>query len=291
MTTPPLCAAPLPQAKPPKHEIPPGACDCHFHVFAPPSPQIPERSYTAPLALLSAYQNLQETLGLDRAVIVQPSIYGTDNRTTLQSLPSDGSMKAIVVVDAKTPSATLQGMSQQGAVGARANLLFSSNADLTDLKALTAPMAELGWHLQVLADVSKLPDLSTLIATLPVPVVFDHMGHVPAKDALNTDGFRALLHLLETGQVWVKLSGAYRVAPDDMAQAAPMAEALIAANPERLVWGSDWPHPAIKSAMPDDGTLLDLLFDWAGPDVARQILVENPEKLYGFEKWSASDAK
>ena len=282
MTDPPLCAPPLPDTRPPKNPIPPGACDSHFHVFDKPSPQVADRSYTAPPAPLAAYRNVQHTLGLDRSVIVQPSVYGTDNRTTLQSLPTDGSMKAIVVVDDDTKSDELKALAARGAVGARANLMFQSGAQTENLTALTGSMADLGWHLQVLADVSALPDLADFVSRLSVPVVFDHMGHVPARKGINNPGVQTLLALLDHGNVWVKLSGAYRIAPVTPSDAAPVAKALIAANPDRLVWGTDWPHPAIKGPMPDDGDLLDMLFDWADPETAHKILVQNPEQLYGF---------
>lgn len=282
---PPLCDVPDPRPRRPNNTIPPGACDCHFHIFDEPSPQVAERSYTAPTASTGAYRALQQTLGLERAVIVQPSIYGTDNRTTLQSMPEDGSMRAVVVVDDDASVAELKALAAQGAVGVRINMLFASNAQLQELSGLTAKMADLGWHLQVLADVSALPDLAGFVAGLPVPVVFDHMGHVPVSKGVHDAGFQTLLGLLDGGDVWVKLSGAYRMTATpstDYADVAPQAEALIGANPDRMVWGSDWPHPSFGGDMPNDGDLLDLLFDWAGTERAAKILVDNPQRLYGF---------
>lgn len=228
---------------------------------------------------------MQRSLGLDRAVIVQPSVYGMDNRTTLQSLATDGSMKAVVVVDDSTQPPALAKLADQGAVGARINMLFPSDAHLDHLETLANRMADLGWHFQVLADVSNLPDLASFVDGLPVPVVFDHIGHVPAVHGIDTQGFQSLLALLDRGTVWIKLSGAYRIAPADPSAAAPMAQALISANPDRLVWGSDWPHPALQGPMPDDGDLLDMLFNWAGPETAHKILVQNPVCLYGFDPW------
>ena len=276
----------------PKNPIPRGACDCHFHVFDGPSPQVAQRSYSTSPAPLSAYRTLQRTLGVERSVIVQPSIYGTDNRTTLQSVPDDGCMKAIVVVDDTTDSDELMALTDQGAVGLRVNMLFSSGARSTDLTALCHRMADIGWHLQVLADVSTITDLAEFVGSLPVPVVFDHMGHVPAHEGVHGSGFQSLLRLLESGTVWVKLSGAYRVTGENStvySDVAPMAKALIAANPDRWVWGSDWPHPAFDGPMPNDGDLLDCLFDWAGAATAEQILVGNSEQLYGFDKVETSD--
>ncbi|MEM8978072.1 MAG: amidohydrolase family protein [Pseudomonadota bacterium] len=285
-------APPDPEPRTPKAPIPAGACDCHFHVFDGPSPQIAERSYSAPSAPLSAYRVLQAALDLDRAVIVQPSIFGTDNRTTMQSMPTDGSVKAIVVFNDQTRLSDLQAMSAQGAVGARLNMLFSSGIRAENLTKLASVLADIGWHLQILTDVSAQPDLMQRVTDLPVPVVFDHMGHVPTVRGVNDPGFQALLRAVECGTVWVKLSGAYRITKSsslDYDDVAPMAKALISANPDRLVWGSDWPHPAFDGPMPNDGDLLDLLFDWAGPETARKILVENPERLYRFPKWEVQN--
>lgn len=285
MSDPPLCAGPDPDPRPPRHRIPDGACDCHFHVFDEPSPQVAERSYSAPRASLDDFRRLQSALGTQRSVIVQPSIYGTDNRTTLQSMPDDESMRAIVVVDDDASASQLKRYADQGAVGVRVNLLFSSNARLAQLSGLAKKVADLGWHVQVLADVSTLPNLSEFMASIPCPVVFDHMGHVNVGKGIEDPGFQSLLRYLESGKAWVKMSGAYRVTSsmdgnyDDV---AGMARALVAANPDHLVWGSDWPHPSFNGPMPNDGYLLDLLFDWADEATAHKILVDNPQRLYGF---------
>ena len=287
--TPPLCAAPDPAPRAPQFALPDGACDCHFHIFDGPSPQVAERSYTAPPAPLDALRHLHRTLGISRSVIVQPSVYGTDNRTTLETCAADPAMKAIVVIDQDTPADTLAAHRSRGAVGCRINMLFTSNARVDSLAALAARIADQGWHLQLLCDVSRLGDRMDQFAALPVPVVFDHFGHLQAIKGVNDPGFQALLLLLGAGKAWVKLSGAYRLGPagdaTDKAVAA-LAAALLAANPDQLVWGSDWPHPAIaQQQMPNDGDLLDALASWA-PDAAlrQRILVDNPARLYGFEE-------
>ena len=284
MTQSPDCRGPDPDPKSPRHTIPTGACDCHFHIFDAPSPFINERSYTPPLAPMAAYQTLQNKLGLDRGVIIQPSIYGTDNRTTLQSLTPN--MKAVVVVDQNIPVSDLRGMAEHGAVGVRVNMLFASNARSDDLTLLAKKVAELGWHIQVLTDVSKFPELPAELAKLPVPVVYDHMGHLPAHFGPNDPGFQAMLRAVAEGKTWAKLSGTYRLAnAADLGQATkPLATALIEANPERMLWGTDWPHPSFDGDMPNDGDLLDDLFTWADQDTAHRILVDNPEQLYGFER-------
>jgi len=291
MTPAPFVTPPDPNPKTPEHPIPAGACDCHFHVFDGPSPQIATRSYSAHAAPLGAYRSVQKSLGLNRSVIVQPSIYGTDNRTTMNAVSRDDSMRAVVVVGDQTRKEDLRALAERGAVGARLNLMFSKAARLESLSSLTNAMADLGWHIQILADVSKTPDLMPWVRTLPVPAVFDHMGHVQARNGVEDPAFQGLLRLLETGNHWVKLSGAYRIstrANDAYGDVHPMAQALISANPDRVVWGSDWPHPAFEGPMPNDGDLLDLLFTWAGTKTAHKVLVDNPEQLYGFAKGEAA---
>ena len=285
---PPLCAAADPHPLSPGFDVPAGACDCHFHIFDGPSPQVAERSYTAPPAPLAAFRHLHKTLGISRSVIVQPSIYGTNNRTTLETCAADPAMRAIVVVDDNTPADLLADYRAQGAVGCRVNMLFGSNARIDSLERLASSAADQGWHLQILGDVSVLHATMDDLACLPVPVVFDHFGHLNVAKGENDPGFTALLRLLGQGKAWVKLSGPYRLGPtgpgtDDAV--ARLAAALVRTNPDNLVWGSDWPHPAIpQQDMPNDGVLFDSLARWV-PDAAlrRRILVDNPERLYGFD--------
>ncbi|MCH2554481.1 MAG: amidohydrolase family protein, partial [SAR116 cluster bacterium] len=211
--TPPLCAAPDPDPRAPAFDVQAGACDCHFHIFDGPSPQVAERSYTAPPAPLPAFLHLQRTLGLTRSVIVQPSVYGTDNRTTLQTCVADPAMKAVGVIDEHTPPDVLASCREQGAVGCRVNMLFGSNARIDSLAGLARRIADHGWHLQILGDVSALHDSMDAFASFPVPVVFDHFGHLAAAKGVQDPGFTALLRLLGDGHAWVKLSGAYRLGP------------------------------------------------------------------------------
>ncbi len=276
----------------PRHVVPEGACDCHFHIFDRPSELVPNRSYSPDDATEASYAHLAQTLGLSRGVVVQPSVYGTDNRTTLGAFDGNPAYRRVVVIEPGTAEQALRGMTTQGVVGARINLLFSGGSTKEDVEAVGALAADQGWHLQFLLDVTQLDDLAEFVCKLPVPVVFDHMGHLPADGALTTPGFQTVLRLLDTGRVWVKLSGAYRLTKEHRtpyADVAPLARALIAANPERLVWGTDWPHPQIKTEVPDAGVLLDLLGDWAGDAASFQrILVQNPEQLYGFTPGSTA---
>ena len=286
---PPLCAAHDPAPRAPQFTLPAGATDCHFHIFDRPSPQVKERSYTAPPAPHSALRHLHKTVGISRSVIVQPSVYGTDNRTTLAACKADPAMRAIVVIDEGTPAATLARYRSHGAVGCRVNMLFSSNARIDNLSSLASQIADQGWHLQILGDVSALGDSMDRFSDLPVPVVFDHFGHLPAMKSVNDPGFQALIRLLGDGKAWVKLSGAYRLGPVGAQTdrgVAKLAAALIAANPDQIVWGSDWPHPAMtQQNMPNDGDLLDAFAGWV-PDAAlrQRILVDNPARLYSFDE-------
>lgn len=286
----PVCETFDPAPRPAKFTPPPGACDCHAHVFGPLDqyPVVAERAYTPAPASLDEYKNMLTTLGLARGVIVQPSVYGTDNRATLDAAAEGGeNFRAVVVVDDDASAANVQRMGDQGARGARVNVLFSSDAQLENLKALAATLADVGWHMQMLIDVSKFADLYEFVKSLPVPVVFDHVGHMPTGLGLENLGFLHMVRLLDEGRCWIKLSGAYRFTAQTetpYTDVAPYARKLVATNPERLVWATDWPHPHIPVPMPNDGALLDMLADWA-PDesVRKRILVDNPAELYGFE--------
>ncbi|AAY92824.1 GntR family transcriptional regulator [Pseudomonas protegens] len=286
----PQCAGPAPEPRTLPRTLPDGACDCHFHVFGDENgqPFSPHRSYTPPPAPLEAFQRVQKTLGLSRGVIVQPSVYGADNSTTLAALKEAGSaFRGVVVIDADTDTETLWAMHRLGVRGVRVNLIFKSGVEVSDVAALAEKVAPLGWHLQLLIDITEFADLYETVASLPVAVVIDHMGHMPTSCGLGHPGFTDLLRLLKEGRVWVKLSGAYRFTAskdfpyDDV---TPYARALIEANPNRLLWASDWPHPCIPVPMPNDASLLEMLFNWVENDDAliKQILVDNPAKLYGF---------
>lgn len=285
---PEVCAPFDPNPHAGRFEVPAGACDCHAHVFTPASDLVPQRLYTPAAASLTAYQKMLSVMQVDRAVIVQPSVYGSDNRATLAAVATNrAAYRAVVVLDDQVSLSHLRQLHDHGARGARINALFSNTADQDDLIRLAGVLAEQGWHMQMLVDVSAFDALEDFVRRLPVPVVFDHMGHVPAAKGINDPGFQALLRLMSEGRVWTKLSGAYRMT--DLAQppytdVSPFARALVAANPERCLWASDWPHPHIPVAMPNDGALLDMLMDWAPNRATRErILVTNPANLYGFE--------
>jgi len=290
MKSPAVCRAPDANVSPPDFPIPANACDCHYHIFDGPSKQVLPRTYTAPAARLDELDRLHDTLGISRSVVIQPSIYGTDNRTTLSAIRSIDATKAVVVVDDTASLASLTELKNAGAVGCRVNQLFRSNTKLVNLKSLARKAIELDWHLQLLADVSTFDNLIHTIESLEVPVVFDHMGHMPSHKGVNNPGFKQLLHLLGEGKAWVKLSGAYRLI-DDMGDGKPpeysdvnnIVDALVRTNSDHLIWGSDWPHPHVSQSMPNDTDLLNLLSKWIpNTQLRNRILVQNPENLYGF---------
>ncbi len=282
------CQAPRAQIAIPALKAPAGSTDCHFHIFGPHAryPLSPGRSYTPPEALIEQYQVLAATLGIERMVVVQPSIYGTDNRCTLDAVAAFGKerARAVVVIDEQATPQMLREMHEAGARGARFNAVSGNGTPLVQLQTLARRIAPLGWHIQLYVHGEQLLELAPALSGLGVPVVIDHMGGVSTGKGVNHPEFRALLRLLEGGRAWAKLCG-YRssAAGHPFADVAPMAEALIAAAPERCVWGTDWPHPSYMRTMPDDGDLLDLLGAWApGARLQRRILAENPVTLYGF---------
>jgi len=284
----PSCAAADPNPKKPDLPPPAGSCDCHAHIFGPESlyPYMSNRSYTPPDALLSSYMALLNTLGLDRSVIVQPSVYGTDNRVTLDAIKREGeNFRGVVVVDENVTSEELTRMHEIGVRGVRLNLLFKGGMSLSAVCQIADRIKTFGWHLQFLVDVSTFPEHDTL-KKLPVDIVFDHMGHLPTSKGVNDPGFVTLLNMLDSGKAWVKMSGPYRITCTGgypYQDVTPFAKAIIETNPERAVWATDWPHPAIQTPMPNDGDLLDLLHEWVPDNEMRKaVLVDNPSKLYDF---------
>lgn len=272
----------------PSFAVPEGACDCHFHVFASTAsyPFTPERSYTPGPAPLSAYRDLQSTLGIQRGVLVQPSVYGTDNRLLIDVLRENRDLRGVAVVDDRVSDHELSELHRAGVRGIRINTFSGAGVDVELLERLAQRVAGLGWHIQLFVSGRKVAELEERILELPVHVVFDHLGNVPASEGIGAAGFRSLLRMLASGRVWVKLSGAYRVTEEGppYRDTIAMARALVEAAPERAVWGSDWPHPKLDGRPePDDTALLDLLASWA-PDAAvrKRILVDNPAHLYDF---------
>ncbi|WP_205963385.1 amidohydrolase family protein [Roseicella aquatilis] len=260
-----------------------------MHIFGPHDryPLSPGRGYTPPEAGIALYREMLSTIGLERTVVVQPSVYGTDNRVTLDAVEAlgRGRARAVVVVDESVDLPTLRAMGERGARGVRFNAVSGNGTPLEQLEALADKLTTLGWHLQLYAHAPEMVALEPVLARLPCPVVIDHMGGVQAAEGgVENPGFRALIRLLERG-TWAKLCGYRSSAGAPYGDVAAMARAMIAAAPDRCVWGTDWPHPSLASPdeVPDDGVLLDALGTWAPREAQRQaILVDNPARLYGF---------
>lgn len=271
----------------PKNRLPAGTVDCHFHVFEDPAiyPYTANRSYTPTLAPWEAFQRMNDVIGADRAVLVHPSVYGYDHSTLYDTLAAHPDrLRAVGVLSTDTTEAEIERLHRAGTRGARVNILFAGGNQLADAEALAKKIKPFGWHIQFLVDVSTQPEIPAWSSKLGVPVVFDHFGH-PSKPDIQDAGFRNMCALVKEGGAWVKLSGAYRVVDPISKWSAikPFVDALLNTRTDRLVWGTDWPHPNIPAPMPNDGDIADAVFDWLPTEALRQqILVRNPEVLYDF---------
>lgn len=288
--------------------VPAGSCDCHVHLFGPFEryPLAKQRLYTPTPATRSDLITMLDAAGIARAVLVQPSAYATDNRCQLDAFTAHPDrFRVVAVIDPQQDARELEALNARGVRGVRLNLASSggrSGAETARMvEALADRIAPHGWHLQIFVGISVLDDIAPLVMRLPVEVVFDHMGLADAARGPAQSGLPALLRLLGSGRAWVKLSGPYRVSPDAYgnAQVVALARALLAANPERIVWGSDWPHigkhahsvdgePGPVEYRPlDYGRLLSVLAEWVSPDDLARILVHNAATLYGFASTQA----
>lgn len=286
---PPLCAAPRVPVNAPAFKLPVGACDTHAHVISADRqryPLVENRSYTPQPAPEETYLQVLHNLGIERGVLVQPSIYGTDNSYMLDVLERHPTrLRGVAVIDDQTSDQELERMQAAGVRGIRFNVLFRGGTDLEQMERLAARVAPLGWHVQFLIDVRNLPQLQSRMLKLTCPIVVDHMGHLPAASALQEPGFQLLLNNVAEHGWWVKLSGVYRLS--DAAPNYPdtdgLARRLIDAAPERMLWGSDWPHVAMDSP-PATELLLNRLPVWLPDERQRQqVLTDNPARLYAFQ--------
>ena len=285
----------------PGFAVPLGATDCHMHVFGDPAryPAAAVRGYDPVPASLAAYRAMAGSLGLQRVVLVQPSAYGTDNSCMMDALRElPGVTRGVAVIGDATPDAELDAMQALGVRGIRLNLVSSGipapEVAVAALREAAERVGPRGWHVQIYAQPALFLALAPAIGALGVPVVVDHMGGVDAGLGLAAPGLSDLLRLLEGGNCWVKVSGANRVSREAVGfrDALPVMRALMAANPERAVWGTDWPHigphdvkaPTTVTYMDHDNAgLLALLGEAVEGDAGlRRVLVENPARLYGF---------
>jgi len=284
----PTCLPPLDTFSPIGFDVPAGACDTHAHVVSDDLARYPltaDRSYTPAPAPEAAYLRMLDRLGMQRGVLVQISTYGTDNRCMLATLERHPQrLRGVAVVDRTVSRAALEDMHALGVRGVRINTLLKGGVGYDQVEAIADLVAPLGWHLQFLMHVRDLPGLLPMLSRLPVPGVVDHMGDMHVGDDLEGEGFRTLCELVRGHGWWVKLSAAYRmgVPLDRLDATTAIAHRLLDTAPERMLWGSDWPHVNVE-AMPDTGALLNLLARWV-PDAGlrRRLLVDNPARLYGF---------
>jgi predicted TIM-barrel fold metal-dependent hydrolase len=288
-----------PSITPVRFDVPERACDCHVHVFDPGRfPFAGSRTYTPEAATAAQLLAMHRALHIRRVVIVQPSVYGTDNSCTLDAMKQYGpGARGILVLPSEVPSTTLDNMEHAGIRGVRINLGTTEDANLDHarrrFKSAIEQIQGRQWHVQIYAALPVIAGLAELILAFPVPVVFDHLGGAKAALGLQQPGFDKLLEFVRSGKIYVKISGAYRASdePPNYPDVVSLARALIEANPHRILWGSDWPHPDTGAGRKptdvspllriDDGHLLNLLGTWV-PDAAlhKTTLVDNPATLY-----------
>ena len=280
------CLPPRPPLARPGLRLPAGACDSHCHVFADPErhPFIAQRSYTPAVVTLDDYEAVMRTFGIERAVLVQPSVYGTDNTVLSEALQRRPErLRGVAVVAPDIPDAALERLHAAGVRGVRINLAYPGGLPVTAISELGRRIAPLGWHVQLLIEIENTPDLAKLVAGAGVPVVIDHFGLCRPDLGPEAPGFQALLRLVADGLCWVKLSAAHRLPggphSDDVLQR--VVDRLIEAGPARLLWATDWPHVDYYDAVPDDADLVARVETWLPSPALRQaVLIDNPSRLY-----------
>ena len=275
----------------PKLKLPKGACDSHFHVFGPERafPYAKERSYTPPAeAPKEALFRLHAFLGIERGVVVQSAVHALDNSASADLIAARPMCYRGVALMLPTISdVDLKKLNQQGFRGARFHFMkhLASGATMEEILALAKRLAALDWHLQIHMESTLIGEMASALARSPVPVVIDHMGRIDASLGLEQKGFLDLLSLMKTRHVWVKVSGSERASrkASPWSDAVPFARKLVAEYGDRVLWGTDWPHPNLK-VVPDDGVLVDLLAEIAPSEAQRRaLLVDNPQRFYGFQ--------
>ena len=286
----PNIPAPIRDTRTPKFKFPAKACDCHAHIFGPPErfKLLPKTHFVPHVCLLEDYIRMLRTVGCERAVLVQPSVYGTDNSAIIEALRSKlFEMRAVAVVAPDVTDRELEDLHAVGFRGIRINTASATpGLKITDAPRLAERIKPMGWHLQFFANLRLMPELEAHLAKLPVNIVIDHFACIAAADGLDAPPFQSLLRLLRRENCWAKLMGPYFASetfplyPD----LVPFARAMIDAAPERVVWGSDWPHPSARGKLPNDGDLADMLLEWAPDEKQRhRMLVDNPRRLYDFD--------
>ena len=277
-------------------DVPPDACDCHVHLYDARYPAAPGATLRPPDASAADYRRLQRRTGTQRVVFVTPSTYGVDNGPLCDALSAFGTQaRGVAVVGEQVDDSELEALHARGVRGIRLNLSLGVVNSASQIEPLARRIAPLGWHLQLLAPAHTWSDLAGVLGQLPVPVVFDHFARLAPSMAGRHVSHALILRLLEERRAWVKLSGAYIVSERGgprYEDVAALAHSFLEAAPDRVLWGSDWPHASASAghqAMPDDAQLMALLADWTGTRQAlHRVLVDNPVALYGFDRPTAS---
>lgn len=274
----------------PRFKPPPAACDCHVHIYDPRFPMAWPKLRAVTDASVAEYRLLQQRIGTARVVVIQPAAYGTDNRVTIDAIAQLGMDRArgVAVAHPAIGDKELEEMHAHGVRGLRFSMHDPHTAITSPemVEPLARRVQSLGWHVQLHLRGEQIVAMASLLEALPGTVVIDHMARLPQPEGVHHEALAIVRRMLDTGRAWVKLSGVYldsRTGSPRYADMKPIAKALIAHAPERMVWGSDWPHPTERHTKPDDAVLLDLLQEWVGDEpVRRRILADNPARLYGF---------
>jgi len=273
--------------------LPKGSIDTHVHVFEPGYALSPGRGYNPPHSTLADLKHLHATLGVGRVVLTQPSVYGTDNSAILDAMAGLNAQtadraRAVVALDMDVTEKRLAALDASGVRGVRLNTDNKGGMPIAfaEIPELAARIRPFGWHLEFLFPGKDIVELMPVFAALKVPMSIAHFAYQSASAGVGAPGFRALVELVRRGNTWIKISGANRVSATDLPpydDVKPMARALIAAAPERVMWGSDWPHPNKYVVNPNDGDLVDAFGDWVGDDkMRRRIMVDTPAVFYRF---------
>lgn len=285
------CIGPDRHPKRPAFAMPRGACDCHVHVFGPQStfPFSEQRSYTPEDCTFEDLRDLHATLGIDRAVIVHGGAHGTDNRVTLAALDREPDrLRGVAVIPSGLPRSELEQMHRRGMRGCRMSTVVSGGASFAHLRGLAEETFDLGWHLVLhFHHARELVEVAPQLKEIRSPFVLDHLARITPEEGIGSEPFTTLLRLLDTDRCWIKLASLYRLSaePYPHRDMLPMISRIVEARPDRIIWGSNWPHPICPVPMPNDGDIVDLIPLWLPDEQTRQLaLVDNPSILYGFEK-------
>jgi 2-pyrone-4,6-dicarboxylate lactonase len=287
------CLPPVRSPRKPSIALPKGSVDTHVHVFEQGYPLSPARGYNPPISNLSDLEHLHATLGIERVVFTQPSVYGTDNSAILDAMTvlntrTPNRARSVVAMAMDISDDELAGLDASGVRGVRLNTDNKGGMpiELRDVPDLAARISPFGWHIEFLFPGKDILDLKPVFSALKVPISMGHFAYQPAAAGVAARGFQALLELVRAGNTWIKISGANRVSATDLPpydDVKPLAHALIDAAPERIMWGTDWPHPNKYLANPNDGDLVDAFGDWVSDaGLRRKIMVDTPAAFYRF---------